>query len=505
MIGRSGPVARSTLCNESDPGGAGPTTIRRPREDTIDTRDDFDESGDAASGGKGRILVVEDDDVIRGFLVKLLRGENYEVTAVETGEVALRELEQKLFDVVLLDLNLPGMHGLNVLAAAPATQTDAQFIVMTAFAEVETAVEALRSGAIHYLTKPLDPEHLLLILDRTIYHQELRREVAQLRRHVGTGARGRIIGKAPVLQRMFDLIERVAPTRSSVLLTGETGTGKELAARAIHDLSPRAKKPFVPVTCSALTETLLESELFGHVKGAFTGAVTSRRGLIEEAHGGTLFLDEVATISPAVQVKLLRVLQERSVTRVGGNAPIAADFRLIAATNVDLEQEVAEGRFREDLYYRINVFPIRVPPLRERRSDIPLLANYFRQRFVEENQVEPPTISAQTLSRMMEYDWPGNVRELENFVERALIMYAGAPTIRFDPPGLREDGDERDLVERARQGGWDLERLEREYILVTLEATGGHQSDAADILGIDRRTVYRKLKQYKEEGLVAED
>ncbi|MFW6083645.1 MAG: sigma-54-dependent transcriptional regulator [Gemmatimonadota bacterium] len=498
-------LARSTLLKRAGPLAASGSR-NRVQGGIIDTRTTpADELTGASSDARGRILVVEDDDVIRGFLVKLLEGEKYEVTAVATGEKALSQLEQRLFDVVLLDLNLPGMHGLNVLAAAPVTQTDAQFIVMTAFAEVETAVEALRSGAIHYLTKPLDPEHLLLIVDRTIYHQDLRREVAQLRRHSGMGARQRIIGKAPVLQRMFDMIERVAPTRSSVLISGDTGTGKELAARAIHDLSPRARKPFVPVNCSALTESLLESELFGHVKGAFTGAVANRRGLIEEAHGGTLFLDEVATISLPVQVKLLRVLQEKRITRVGGNTPIAADFRLIAATNVDLELEVAEGRFREDLFYRINVFPIRVPPLRERRSDIPLLSNYFRQRFAEENEVEPPAISAQTLSRMMEYDWPGNVRELENFVERSLIMYAGAPAIRFNPPGLREDTPERELLDRARRESWDLERLEREYILVTLESTGGHQSNAADILGIDRRTVYRKLKQYEEDGLSPQD
>jgi DNA-binding NtrC family response regulator len=460
---------------------------------------------DGAPAARGRLLVIEDDDVIGGFLGRLLMDEGYDVTSVGSGEAGLRELDQRLFDVVLLDLNLPGMHGLNVLAAAPVTQTDAQFIVMTAFAEVETAVEALRSGASHYLTKPLDPEHLLLTIDRAIREQELRREVAQLRRYTGNGARDRIIGKAPALQRMFDLIERVAPTRSSVLLTGETGTGKELAARAIHDLSPRAKKPFVPVTCSALTETLLESELFGHVKGAFTGAVSSRRGLIEEAHGGTLFLDEIATISPAVQVKLLRVLQEKKITRVGGNAPITADFRLIGATNVDLAAEVEAGRFREDLYYRINVFPIHVPPLRDRRSDIPLLASHFRRRFAEENDVEPPGISAQTMTRMMEYDWPGNVRELENFVERAMIMYAGAESIRFEPPGPREDEAERELVERAREEQWNLERLEREYILMTLEATDGHQSNAAEILGVDRRTIYRKLKQYREEGILPED
>ncbi|MFQ5680005.1 MAG: sigma-54-dependent transcriptional regulator, partial [Gemmatimonadota bacterium] len=425
-------------------------------------------------GGRtaARILIVEDDDVIRGFLRKLLADAGYEVAEVSTGEEGLRALERRLFDVVLLDLNLPGMHGLNVLAAAPATQTDAQFIVMTAFGEVETAVDAMRSGAFHYLTKPLDPEHLLLTVERAAYEQELRREVAQLRRRSGVGARARIVGKAPALERMFDLLERVAPTRSTVLLTGETGTGKELSARAIHELSPRSRKPFVPVNCSAVPETLLESELFGHVKGAFTGAIASRRGLFEEAHAGTLFLDEISTVSANIQVKLLRVLQEKRIQRVGGGAPISVDFRLICATNVDLAEEVSTGRFREDLYYRINVFPIHVPPLRERKSDIPLLANHFRLRFAEENQVEPPGISAETLARMMEYEWPGNVRELENFVERAMIMYAGAPSVRFDPPGReRSDGDEHGLVERARAEGWDLDRLEREYILVTLEET----------------------------------
>jgi two-component system, NtrC family, response regulator PilR len=281
---------------------------------------------------------------------------------VATGEAALKRLEKSLYDVVLLDLNLPGMHGLNVLSAAPVTQTDAQFIVMTAFGSVDTAVEAMKLGAFDYINKPFRIEELLLTLRRAVEETDLRSEVAQLRTLVGSGVRERILGKTPAIQRVFDMVERVAPTRANVLVIGETGTGKELVARAVHDVSDRARRAFIPVNCSALPETLLESELFGHVKGAFTGAVQSRRGLFEAAQGGSLFLDEISTISPAIQVKLLRVLQERRITPVGGSESIPVDFRLIAATNEDLEALVESGTFREDLYYRLNVFPIRVPP-----------------------------------------------------------------------------------------------------------------------------------------------
>ncbi|MFQ5690111.1 MAG: sigma-54-dependent transcriptional regulator [Gemmatimonadota bacterium] len=448
-----------------------------------------------------RVLIVEDDERVRRLLGEFLTGEGYQVSEVSTGEEGLRALERQLFDVVLLDVNLPGMHGLNVLAAAPAAQTDAQFIVMTAYADVETAVQAMKLGAFDFLKKPVEPAELLLVLERAVSQTDLKREVAQLRRHVRTGARARIIGKAPVLERMFDLIERVAPTRSTVLVTGETGSGKELAARAVHALSPRAHKPFVPVNCSALPETLLESELFGHIKGSFTGAIATRRGLFEEAHGGSLFLDEISVLSPATQVKLLRILQERVVQRVGGGRPIPVDFRLIAATNINLAEAVAAGRFREDLYFRLNVFPIEVPPLRERPDDIPLLANHFRLRFAEENGVDPPGISPETMARIVKYPWPGNVRELENFIERAMIMYAGASTIRFDlPQGGGTDVAERQLLSSARDQHWSLDRLEREHILAILESTQANQTQAARILGIDRRTLYRKLKRYRGDG-----
>jgi DNA-binding NtrC family response regulator len=465
--------------------------------DSLD--DEHAEDGDAVAAAS-RLLVVEDDTTLRELLVELLSEQGYRVVAVGSGEEGLRALQQELFDVVLLDVNLPGMHGINVLAAAPATQTDAQFIIMTAFAEVETAVEAMKLGAFDYLRKPLEPEELILVVERAISQTELRREVAQLRRQSSTGPRAKIIGRSPALERLFDLVERVSPTRSTVLITGDTGTGKELVARAIHDLSPRARKPFVPVNCSALPETLLESELFGHLKGSFTGAVASRRGLFEDAHGGTLFLDEVSTISPSTQVKLLRVLQDRQIQRVGGGSLIPVDFRLIVATNVDLSERVAQDRFREDLFFRLNVFPLQVPSLHDRRSDIPLLANHFRLRFAEENGVEPPTISAETMHRMMEYEWPGNVRELENFIERGMIMYAGSPTIRFDPPQATESIPERHLVGSAREERWSLDRLEREHIYSVLESTNGNQTRASDILGIDRRTLYRKLKRYETEA-----
>ncbi|HEU0014485.1 MAG TPA: sigma-54 dependent transcriptional regulator, partial [Longimicrobium sp.] len=384
-----------------------------------------------------------------------------------------------------------------VLSAARTLQTDAQFVMMTGHGSVSSAVEAVRLGAFDYLSKPVDVDELALVVERALRETELRRELARLRGSAGEGARARIVGRAPPMRRLFELIERVAPTRATVLVTGETGTGKELVARAVHDLSDRARRPFVAVNCSALPETLLESELFGHVKGAFTGAVAARRGLFEEAAGGTLFLDEIATVSPAIQVKLLRVLQERKVQRVGGGASLNVDFRLVAACNVSLEDEVEAGRFREDLFYRLNVFPVHVPPLRERGGDIPLLADHFLRRVAREHGVEPPALSPRALARMTDYAWPGNVRELENFVERAAILHAGAATLPFDPPRGSRPEPERELAGRARRERWTLERLEREHILQVLEDTAGNQVRAAEILGIDRRTLHRKLKEYR--------
>jgi len=458
-----------------------------------------EEFEETTSPDSSRVLVIEDDEQLRALLGELLTGEGYETATVRTGEEGLQALQRELFDVVLLDINLPGMHGINVLTASPNTQTDAAFIMMTAFAEIETAVEAMKLGAFDFLTKPLDPDQLLLIIQRAIERTNLRREVARLRRELPRGPRARVVGRSKALERLFDLIERVAPTRSTVLISGETGTGKELVARAVHDLSPRARGTFIPINCSALPESLLESELFGHMKGSFTGAIANRRGLFEEAHNGTLFLDEASTITPPVQIKLLRVLQERKIQRVGGPREISVDFRLIAATNQELTKEVAEGRFREDLYFRLNVFPLIVPPLRDRKDDIPLLAEHFRRRWAESNDMEPPAISPETLQRMLDYTWPGNVRELENFVERAMIMYSGSPTIRFDPPQAATTNPQQSILTRARDERWTVERLEREHILTVLESVSGNQTRAAAELGIDRRTLYRKLKLYRAE------
>jgi len=450
-----------------------------------------------------RVLVVEDEENVRDLLLTVLAENGYRVDAVRSGEEALRQLDQQLYDLVLLDLNLPGMHGLNVLGAGPALQTDAQFIVMTAFGSIDSAVEAMKLGAVDFIKKPFRTEELLHILSRAREELELKREVAQLRSQTSAGVRAHLVGKSQAMQRLYGLIERVAPTRANVLITGDTGTGKELAARAVHEMSGRSRRPFVAINCSALPETLMESELFGHMKGSFTGAVQSKRGLFEEAQGGTIFLDEISTLSEGVQVKLLRVLQDRKVTRVGAREPITVDFRLIAATNRDLAELVTEGEFREDLYYRLNVFPVRVPSLRERRDDIPVLALHFRQRFADENDLEAPEIPPKTMTRLMSYDWPGNVRELENFIERAVIMHAGARAIPFEPPGQRPD-PERNFLSRSREEKWDLERLEREYILDMLEQTQWHQSSAAEALGISRRTLYRKLKRYREQGILPE-
>jgi len=448
-----------------------------------------------------RVLVVEDDDVVRQLLGEVLGEAGYETVPVPTGEAALAELDRQSFDAVLLDLNLPGIQGMDVLRVGPTLQTDTPFIVMTAFGSVDTAVEAMKQGAFDYVSKPFRTDELLLTLQRAVEETSLRREVAQLRRRVRDGSAGvQMVGRSSQIERVRDLIARVAPSRATVLITGETGTGKELVARLVHALSPRAERPFLGVNCAAIPDTLLEAELFGHMKGSFTGAIANKRGLLEESSGGTLFLDEIGAVSPSIQVKLLRALQERTIMRVGGREAIAVDVRLVAATNLDLAEEVKAARFREDLFYRLSVFPIRVPSLRDRRDDIPLLAAHFLRRAASEYGIEAPTIPPMTMRRLMEYEWPGNVRELENFIERSVIMHAGAKTIAFDPDDALHRRKEYDLVRTARAERWNLERLEREYILAVLDEVNGHQGHAAEVLGIDRRTLYRKLKQYRGEA-----
>jgi DNA-binding NtrC family response regulator len=449
---------------------------------------------DPTAARKPAVLLAQSDDHLRALIPELLEKEGYQVSLAANGEEALRVMAGPLFDVILIELELPRLHGLTVLEAAATLQPNAQFIVLARAGSIATAVEAMKLGARDYLTAPFRTADVLVAVAGARAEAQQRRVAAQLPQLLAeSDPRARIIGRSPAMDRMFDMIGRVAPMRATVLITGETGTGKELVARAIHQLSPRARKPFIAVNCSALPETLLESELFGHVRGSFTGAIANKRGLFEEAAGGTLFLDEISTISAQTQVKLLRVLEEHAIQRVGSTQQIHVDFRLVTATNQDIAQLVQDGRFREDLFYRLNVFPVEVPALRERRTDIPLLANHFRFRIAEENQLEAPPFSAATIAHMSAYDWPGNVRELENFVERALIQFAGRREIRFEPPSARRR-PELQLVARGGDEDWNLDRLEREYILTVLEKTKGHRGRAAEALGIDRRTLYRKLR-----------
>ena len=458
----------------------------------------------ATAESTAKVLIIEDDEVLRQLLIDVLSDQEYQVEAAETGEDGLRAMEQDVFDVILLDINLPGMDGMDVLRLAPARQPDSQVVMMTAFGTVDTAVEAMKQGAFDYINKPFSTDELLLTITRALEEQDLRREVARLRQRArGVDGDIQIVGKSPALERVIDLIARVAPSRATVLITGETGTGKELVARAVHAASDRHNKCFMPINCAAIPENLLESELFGHMKGSFTGAIQNKKGLFEEASGGTVFLDEISTMSMSLQPKLLRVLQEYVVMRVGGRQPIPVNIRLIAATNQDLKKRVADGLYREDLYYRLNVFPIEVPPLRKRHEDIPLLSNFFLQKYAELYTIDPPKLPARTLDRMIGYEWPGNIRELENFIERAVVLHAsgGSGTVGFElPTNETEKRDGANILDEAQRKKWTFEDLEREYIFRVLESVRWKKTEAAEILGIDRRTLYRKLKRYETEG-----
>jgi DNA-binding NtrC family response regulator len=452
-----------------------------------------------------RVLIVEDDRQTRTLLGTVLADSGYQTFGADSGEGALDTLATSSADVILLDLHMPGLSGLETLARLRARQTTARAIVMTGDASLESAIQALRLGAFDYLTKPLNRRELLDTLARALTPAVPPRRIAPDAQARTRRSALEFVGESPTLHTMFELIDRVAPFDATVLVTGETGSGKELVARAIHALSPRRDQPLIAVHCAALSSTLLESELFGHVKGSFSGAIANRRGLLEEAAGGTLFLDEASTIPLEVQVKILRVLQERTLQRVGSNETVTTDFRLIAATNVDLAAEVASGRFREDLYYRLHVFPIHVPALRERPSDIPLLVDHFRARFAATHRIEPAAFSAETLAQLMEYDWPGNVRELENYVERALIAAGTKPTADMPAPAPREKRVDREALSHAQRNTYTLAELTREYTLKVLDETSGKEAETASILGISRRTLSRKLKRYKDGALDDED
>ncbi len=413
------------------------------------------------------------------------------------GFKALGKLDGFTPHLILTDLKMPGMDGIELMGKVRTRHPDSEVVVMTAFGAVETAVEAMRAGAADYLTKPLNFDELLIVTERTLERSKLHAEAAELKARLGERSRkGNIIGDSPLMQKVFKVIDQVAPSRASVLITGESGTGKELVAEAIHQQSPRANGPFIKLHCAALAETLLESELFGHERGAFTGAVARRDGRFQLADGGTLFLDEIGEISPSVQVKLLRFLQEREFERVGGSQTIQVDVRVIAATNRDLAGAVSKGNFREDLYYRLNVVSLEMPALRERKTDIPILANFFLQRFARENGKPIKGFSDGALESLVAYDWPGNVRELENAVERSVVM-TNADLVHQEAlptnvaPRVGADG-------APPIPGSTLEDIERFAILKTLEQTGGSTSRAAEILGISVRKIQYKLHAYRE-------
>ena len=458
--------------------------------------------------GPKRILVADDERSLRELLAIVLRREGYDVQLAESGDTALAALKRGPVDLLISDIKMPDMSGVEVLRAAKASDASVPAIMMTAYASTETAVEAMRLGACDYLIKPFDLDELKLKVREKLDARQLRQENVLLKRalnksHIFAG----IIGRSASMLAVFDLVESVAKTTSTVLVTGESGTGKELIARALHFHSLRRDRPFVALNCGALPETLLESELFGHMRGAFTGAETTKKGLVEIAEGGTIFLDEIGEMTPMMQVKLLRVLQERRFRRVGGLDEIEANIRVVAATNQDLPKLVADGRFREDLYYRINVIPVQLPALRERREDIPLIAEHFLAKYRAQMGKPVAAISGAVMALLERYDWPGNIRELENVIERAValertptILVESLPaqiraTMASGPVAIGEDD-----APALPSGGFDLERhvqnVERRYLAQALERAGGVQVRAAELLGMSFRSFRYYAKKY---------
>ena len=440
------------------------------------------------------ILVADDDAVARELLVEVLTREGYRVRAAAGGAEAIRAAESEVFDVALIDLRMPDVDGLAVLARIRALDPAPPVFILTAFAAIETTIEAIRQGAYDYLSKPFRVDEIKLAVRRVLETERLVRENREFRQELrGRYGVERLIGQSPEMVDIYRLVARVAALDTTVLIQGETGTGKELVARAIHYASPRAERPFVAIDCAALPESLFESELFGHERGAFTGAVGSRRGLLETADGSTCFLDEIGELPLGLQAKLLRVLQERVLRRVGGNEPLPVNLRLIAATNRDLRKRVEDGTFREDLYYRLNGVTIAMPPLRERGADIPLLAHDFMQRYAAAAGKPLEGFAPEALALLTGYRWPGNVRELEHAVERAVALARSAVILPEDlPPEIRAETARAPELPAPRM---TLEEVKRWYVSAVLEETGGNKVRAADLLGIDRRTLYRILER----------
>lgn len=454
----------------------------------------------------GKILVVDDEQSMRDFLAIMLKKEGHEVSTAENGRDALKAVQAEIFDLVVTDVKMPGADGIEVLKTIKDISPETVVIMITAFATAETAIEAMKLGAYDYIIKPFKVDEIKLIINNSLEKRRLRKENILLKREMASQAGlENFIGKSEAMQKVFSLIRQVADTNSTVLITGESGTGKELVAKAIHFNSPRKKGPFVTVNCGALPETLLESELFGYMKGAFTGAASNKQGLFEAANGGTIFLDEISATTPALQIKLLRVLQEREFMRVGGTAEIKVDVRVVAASNKDISREVAQGAFREDLYYRLNVIPIQMPPLRMRKEDVPLLADFFLKKCSKKNGEGTGTkkIDPAALRTLMDFNWPGNVRELENMMER-LVILTPEDTIRVEhlPDAVRNFRPCADMIPfDIPDEGLDMEALlenaEKTLLRKALEKSGGVKTEAARLLGLSFRSFRHRLQKYE--------
>jgi DNA-binding NtrC family response regulator len=446
---------------------------------------------------KANIMVIDDEESMCKFMQIMLQKEGYDVITSQSSYQALNLLKQKNYDLVIADLMMPELNGLELLSRVKSLDPDANFIVMTAYASVDTAIEALKKGAYDYLTKPFKVDEIRIAVKKALEQKRITREnislKKQLKREFGFD---NFIGTSPQVLEMKKMAQRVAQSDSTVLIQGESGTGKELVAKAIHYCSARTDKPFVSINCAAIPETLLESELFGHLKGAFTGAIREKEGLLKTADGGTFFLDEIATTSQAIQVKLLRVLEEKEMIPVGGTKPVEIDVRLITATNADLEQEIKMGRFRPDLFYRLNVFLVTIPPLRERKDDIKLLVYHFIKKYCERLKGKEKKISEEAMRKLVSYPWPGNVRELENAMERAVLLARGNEITQNELPEKILENELPRLVEQPKLENPTLEEIEKAYICWVLNNTGWHKSKASQILGIDSSTLYRKIEKY---------
>ncbi len=446
---------------------------------------------------KGRILVVDDEESMGKFMQIMLQKEGYEVTPALSGSEALKHLKQQEYDLVIADLMMPEMNGLKLLSEVKQYDSEIDFIVMTAFASVDTAIEAMKKGALDYVTKPFKVDEIKLAISRSFERKELKAENLELKRRVKQEfSLDSFVGNSSEIVKIKQTVEKIALTDSTVLLLGESGTGKELIARAIHSHSNRAGHLFVSINCAALPENLLESELFGHAKGSFTGAVKDKEGLFKVADGGTFFLDEIGETSQAIQVKLLRVLEQKEITPVGETKPVNVDVRLVAATNQDLEQRVKTGQFRPDLFYRLYVLPVSIPPLRQRKEDIPLLCRHFLHKHCQRLETKDKTLSPEALQFLVSYSWPGNVRELENILERAIILSSGSKITPQDLPPQVLQAEAPSLVQAETHTHPTLEELEKAYIFWVLNQNQWNKSRAAQVLGIDISTLYRKIEKY---------